>query len=195
VGLVLSLVGLPFLLALAILRGNAWHVAGCAVFGASLVILYTASTLYHSLRTPRWKRIFQVADHSCIYLLIAGTYTPFTLGLRGGWGWLLFGMIWTLSVIGITLKVFFADTFKLVCIALYPVMGWLAVIAFKPLFLFVHTGGVVLLLCGGLAYTFGMVFFASTRIRFNHAIWHVFVLIGSVCHYFAVMFYVLPARG
>jgi len=193
IGLALSVVGLGFLVALSILRGNAWHIAGCTTFGITLVLLYCASTMYHLFRTHRLQRILKILDHSAIYLLIAGTYTPFTLvNLRGFWGWTLFGLVWGLSVFGILWKLFHIDRFKIVSTMLYIVMGWLVVIAIKPLFVAIPLTGIVWLAAGGMFYTLGVFFFAFKRVPYNHAIWHLFVLAGSICHYFAVVLYVLP---
>lgn len=192
----LSVAGLAVLVTLAALRGTVWHIVGCSVYGATLVVLYTASTFYHSLRSPRLKRFFRILDHASIYLLIAGTYTPFTLvNLRGGWGWMLFGLVWGLAALGILFKIFFVDRFPIASTAVYLLMGWLAVIAIKPLLMLVPSGGLLWLLAGGLAYTAGIVFFAWGKMPYNHAVWHVFVLAGSICHYFAVLFYVLPANA
>ncbi|HMG33075.1 MAG TPA: hemolysin III family protein [Blastocatellia bacterium] len=192
-GLALSLAGFAVLLVLAIVRGGPWHIASCTVYGATLVILYLASTLYHSSRSPRLKHILRVVDHSAIYLLIAGTYTPFTLvNLRGFWGWTLFGLVWSCCVAGVVLKTFFINRLPVVSTLLYVAMGWVCVIAIKPLVSAIPAGGLAWLLSGGLLYTIGVIFFASRRLRFNHAIWHLFVLAGSICHYMAVVFYVLP---
>lgn len=194
-GLVLSLAGLAVLVFFALRSGTAWQIVSCSVYGITLVLLYAASTLYHSLSSSRWKRIFQVIDHSAIYLLIAGTYTPFTLVLlRGGWGWTLFGLVWIFSLAGILLKVFFLGRFPILSTALYLAMGWIVVIAAKPMLQRIPGPGLLWLLAGGLAYTLGVVFFAWRRMPFHHAVWHGFVLAGSVCHYFAVLLYVLPAR-
>lgn len=195
-GLALCLAGVPLLIALAALRGGARVVVAVSIYGACLLALYTASTLYHALRGPRLKRFFRVLDHSAIYLLIAGTYTPFSLVvLRGGWGWTLLGLVWGISVFGILWKVFFLERMEAVSIALYVVMGWLAVIAIKPLFAALHTPGMLWILAGGLAYTGGLVFFVWRRVPYNHAIWHLFVMAGSLCHYLAVMRYVLPGKA
>ncbi len=195
-GLALSVAGLVVLVTLAALKGTAWHIVGCSVYGATLVLLYSASTLYHSMRSPRLKRFFRIIDHSSIYLLIAGTYTPFTLvNLRGGWGWTLFGLVWGLAALGILFKIFFVGRFPIASTAVYLLMGWLVVIAIKPLLTLVPSGGLLWLLAGGLAYTAGVVFFAWEKMPYNHAVWHVFVLTGSICHYFAVLFYVLPAKA
>ena len=196
VGLALSVAGFAVLVTLAVVYGDAAHIAGCTIFGATLVLLYTASTLYHSFRKPRLKHLLKILDHCAIYLLIAGTYTPFTLvNLRGLWGWTLFGLVWTLSLAGIIFKVFCVNRFEIVSVLLYLAMGWICVIAIKPLVTLVPIGGLLWLLAGGLFYTTGVIFFACKRIPFNHTIWHLFVMAGSVCHYFAVMFYVLPSRA
>jgi len=193
VGLALSVVGLIALLTLSIIRGTAWHIAGCTTFGVTLVLLYAASTSYHSFRTPRLKRVLKILDHAAIYLLIAGTYTPFTLvNLRGFWGWILFALVWSLSVFGIAWKLFHAERFQIVSTSIYIAMGWLVVIAIKPMFASIPISGILWLLAGGLFYTFGVLFFALKRLPYSHAIWHVFVMAGSICHYFAVMFYVVP---
>jgi hemolysin III len=196
IGLILSLVGFFVLLALSIVRGGAWHIIGCGIFGLTLVFAYAASTAYHSFRKPHLKRALKILDHSAIYLLIAGTYTPFTLvNLRGFWGWTLFSLVWTLSAIGIAFKFFHVERFKIISTLGYVLMGWLAVIAIKPLFATIPLAGIFWLVAGGLFYTIGVVFFAWKRIPYNHAVWHVFVLAGSICHYFAVLFYVLPANA
>jgi hemolysin III len=195
IGLVLSIVGLAVLVFLSVMRGNAWHIAGCTTFGVSLVLLYTASTMYHSFRSARWKRILKTLDHTAIYLLIAGTYTPFTLvNLRGFWGWTLFTLVWSLSVFGILWKIFNVDRYQIISTLIYIAMGWLVVIAIKPLLLGIPLSGIAWLVAGGLFYTAGVIFFAANRIPYNHAIWHIFVLAGSICHYIAVMLYVLPPR-
>ena len=194
IGLVMSLVGLVALILLAFARGDVWHIVGCGVYGATLVALYAASTLYHSIQKPRLKRIFLAADQVAIYLLIAGTYTPFTLvNLRGRWGLSLLTLVWSLSLIGICFRVVFAERRKAITMALYLAIAWMAIIAVKPIFATVPLGGLAWIGAGGLAYMTGLVFFAWDRLPFNHAIWHLFVMVGSGCHYFAVVFYVLPA--
>lgn len=196
IGLALSVVGLVVLVALSIVRGNAWHIAGCATFGVTLVILYAASTMYHTFHAPRLKRLLKAFDHTAIYLLIAGTYTPFTLvNLRGFWGWILFALVWTFCIFGIAWKLFHTERFQIVSTLLYVAMGWLVLIAVKPLLAAVPLSGIVWLLAGGLFYTVGILFYAVKRVPYNHAIWHVFVMGGSICHYFAVVFYVLPAHS
>jgi hemolysin III len=196
VGLGLSLAGLVVLMILAALRGTAWHVVSCAVYGSTLVILYGASTLYHSIQSPRAKRVLRIIDHGAIYLLIAGTYTPFTLvNLRGGLGWTLFGVVWSLAALGIVFKAFHVDRFPIASTLVYLSMGWLVVIAWKPMVTLIPAGGIALIAAGGAAYTLGVFFFAAKRIPYNHAIWHLFVLAGSIFHYVAVLLYVLPARN
>jgi hemolysin III len=188
IGFILSIIGLVVLIVLALLHGDVWRIVGCSVFGLALVVLYGASTLYHGLRSPRAKRVLKIVDHSAIYLLIAGTYTPFTLiSLRGPWGWTLFGIVWSLSLIGIILKAFFVDRFKIASVLMYVGMGWVGLIALRPMIAAVPFASVLLLLVGGLLYTSGVIFFAWEKLPYNHTIWHVFVMAGSVCHFFAVM--------
>ena len=185
-----SVAALAILLAVAIGRGDAWQVVGGAIFGATLILLYTASTLYHALTHPRAKRVFRVLDHSAIYLLIAGTYTPFTLGaLRGPWGWSLLGAVWALAALGITAKATLGFRFPRLSTAVYIGMGWLAVIAFRPLLMHIGVAGIMWLVAGGLCYTAGVIFFAWERLRYGHMVWHLFVAAGSVCHFFAVLWY------
>jgi hemolysin III len=187
VGVVASVIGGGGLILMAAVRGSAWHVAGVAVFAASLVLLYLASTLYHLARSAAVKQRLQVLDHCAIYLLIAGTYTPFTIGpLRGGWGWGLFGVIWGLAVGGVWFKLFFTGRFPGISTGIYIAMGWLIVLAAGPLVRALDTGVLVWLLAGGLLYTGGTLFFHSRRIPFAHAVWHLFVVGGSVCHGVAV---------
>lgn len=196
VGLALSLVGLAALVVLAATRGGTLHVVSSVVYGASLVALYTASTLYHAARSPRAKNALRIFDRCCIYLLIAGTYTPFTLvTLRGGWGFALFALVWALALSGIVATVLFGPRFKVASVASYVLMGWLAVVAVKPIYETVPAGAILLIAAGGLAYTAGVFFFACNRVPHNHAIWHLFVLAGSVCHYLAVILYVIPANS
>jgi hemolysin III len=196
VGLGLSLAGLVVLIILAVLRGTAWHVVSCAVYGATLVILYAASTLYHAIQSPRAKRVLRIIDHGAIYLLIAGTYTPFTLvNLRGSLGWTLFGVIWSLALLGILFKAFHVDRFPIASTLVYLSMGWLVVVAWKPMVALIPVGGLALIAAGGMAYTVGVIFYAAKRIPYNHAIWHLFVLAGSIFHYVAVLLYVLPAKS
>jgi hemolysin III len=193
-GAILSVVALTLLVVSAALGGGARRIVGGAVFGGSLVLLYTMSTIYHSLINPRAKAVFQILDHSAIYLLIAGTYTPFCLvTLRGGWGWSLFGIIWGLAALGVTFKAVFGDRFEVLSTAVYLGMGWLIVIAAKPLYRSIPGGGLAWLAAGGAFYSLGVGFFAWRRLRFHHAVWHLFVLGGSLCHVVAVLGYVLNA--
>ena len=193
IGLALSIAGFVFLLVLAVMRGTAWHIVGCAVYATTLVCVYAASTLYHGIPRPHFRRILRILDHSAIYLLIAGTYTPFLLvNLRGPWGWSLLGVVWSLAIAGIVFKIWFVDHFQILSTAIYIAMGWLALIAVKPLFAAVPISGFIWLVAGGLLYTFGVLFFAWKRVPFNHAIWHIFVMAGSICHYLAVLYSVVP---
>ncbi len=195
IGAILGLAALVLLVVAASLRGTVWHVVACAVYGSSIVLLFTASTLYHSLRPPRAKAVMKIIDHSAIYLLIAGTYTPFLLvTLRGTWGWSLFGVIWGLAAVGIVFKAFFAGRFKLLSTLVYVGMGWIAMIAIGPLTHHLPRDGVFWLVAGGLFYTSGTVFYLWRNLRFHHAIWHGFVLAGGLCHFASVMLYVLPPR-
>jgi len=196
-GFLLSQLGLVVLVSMAVARGSSRHVVACSIYGATLVLLYLASTLYHSIRAPRVKRVFRLVDHISIYLLIAGTYTPFTLvTLRGRLGWTLFGVIWGLALLGAIFKLYVPPgRGEAVSIALYLGMGWVAVVAFKPLQASLSTAGLIWVFAGGLAYTLGVIFYFWESIRHHHAIWHVFVMLGSGCHFFAVMFYVLPRGG
>ena len=192
-GAVLGIAGLGVLTAFASLYGNAWHIVSCSIFGATLILLYTTSTLYHSIPLPRVKAVLRTLDHSAIFILIAGTYTPFLLvNLRGPWGWSLFALIWGLALIGILRRIVRGRDSGLFSVALYIGMGWAVVVAAKPLLNSVAPGGLWLLLLGGLAYTLGVVFYVWERLPYNHAIWHVFVLAGSVLHFFAILFYVIP---
>ena len=194
-GLVLGIAGLVLLVVSASLRGGGRAVVSCSVYGASLVLLYAASTLYHSARSPRARRVFKIVDHSSIYLLVAGTYTPFLLvTLRGAWGWSLFGVVWGLAVAGIVFKTLFVHRFRLLSTLLYVGMGWVILIAIRPLLRALPAGGLAWLLAGGLCYTGGVAFYLWKRLPYGHAIWHLFVLAGSLCHFFGVLLYVVPAR-
>jgi hemolysin III len=192
-GALLSLGGLVVLVVLASLRGDAWHIVSCSIYSVTLVLLFSSSTLYHGCRSERVKHIFRIIDHASIYLLIAGTYTPFVLvNLRGGWGWSLFGVIWGLALAGIVFQVFFVSRFRLLQTVIYLLMGWLVVIAVKPLLTRVPLPGLLWLLAGGLSYTVGALFYLWKKLPYHHAVWHLFVLGGAIGHYFAVLFYVLP---
>lgn len=194
VALLLSIVGLVVLVTSAIPQTDAAGVTGVAVYGGSLVLLYLASTLYHSARSPTLKATLRVFDHTAIFLLIAGSYTPLTLiALRGLWGWVLFGAIWSLALIGIAGKLFAFGRFKRVSLFLYVGMGWLGVFAIKPLLAAMDPMGLWLIGASGLAYTLGVYFYVKERRRYFHAVWHLFVMAGSALHFFAVLYYVLPS--
>ena len=187
IGIAASVVAGALLVVMASLRGDPWQIVGVSVFATTLIALYTASTVYHAARGPRLKARLKVLDHSAIYLLIAGTYTPFMIGgLRGPWGWSLFGVIWGLAVAGIALKLVFIGRFKLLSTAVYVAMGWLVLVAAVPLVRAFDATTIAWLVAGGVAYTAGTPFYHNTRIRHAHAVWHVFVLAGSVCHGVAV---------
>jgi hemolysin III len=191
-GTLLSLGGLVALLILSGRHGDAWHIVSAGIYGATLMLLFASSTLYHSMRNPRPKHVFRIMDHVSIFLLIAGTYTPIALvSLRGTWGWSLFGVIWGLALYGIVFQVFFVNRFRVLRTLIYLLMGWLVVIALKPLLATVPMPGLIWLLLGGLSYTVGVLFYLWKKLPFHHAVWHLFVLVGSGCHYFAVLFYVL----
>lgn len=193
IGIVLSIAGLAVLVAFATLHGNALTVVACAVFGSSLVLLYTASTLYHSVSLAAAKPALRALDHIAIYVLIAGTYTPFTLiALHGAWGWGLFAAVWTLALVGSALELGLLRRYHKLAVLLYVGMGWIGMIAFKPLSEHLQIGGTTLLLAGGLAYTLGVPFYLWRRLPYHHALWHVFVLAGSVLHFLAVLLYVIP---
>jgi hemolysin III len=193
VGILLSIAGLAVLVAFAALHGNALAVVACAVFGASLVLLYTASTLYHSVRSAAVKPWLRKLDHIAIYLLIAGTYTPFTLiAMPGAWGWTLFVAVWALALAGSALELGLLGRYHKLAVLMYVGMGWIGMIAFRPLSEHLQTGGTVLLIAGGLAYTLGVPFYLWRRLPYHHALWHVFVLAGSVLHFLAVLLYVIP---
>lgn len=196
VGGLLAIAGLAVITTLAALRGDVWHVVACSIYGGTLVLLYTSSTLYHSIQAPRAKVVLRAIDHSAIFLLIAGTYTPFTLvSLRGPWGWTLFGIIWGLAALGIVFQVSMLRRWPALQVLLYIGMGWVVVIAAKPLLGAVPTGGLVLMAAGGLAYTGGVAFYVWRRLPYHHAVWHLCVLTGSALHFFAILFYVVPPAG
>ena len=190
VGLLAALVAAPVLVLDAIQCGGAATVLGAGVFATTMVLLYLASTLYHALPQNRAKRVFRVLDHGAIFLLIAGTYTPFTLGvLRGTWGWTLLGLVWGLAIAGVILKAVGRLRYPVLLTCLYLGMGWLVLIAVRPLWLHVPPAGLLWLFAGGIAYTAGVAFFAAQRLRYGHFVWHLFVLAGTACHFFAVLWY------
>jgi hemolysin III len=190
VGLVLALVATPILILAAMRYGSTWNMVGVSIFAASMVTLYLSSTLYHALTHDRAKRVFRMLDHSAIFLLIAGTYTPFTLGvLRGPWGWTLLVIIWTLAAVGLTMKAFLRARYNWLSVILYLIMGWLVVIAAPQVLRVMPLSGLLLLAGGGLAYTAGVGFYAAHRVRYAHFAWHLFVIAGTTCHFFAVLWY------
>jgi len=192
-GAALSIAGLAVLVGFASRYGDARLVVSCSIYGSSLVLLYIASTLYHSIPNPRAKVVLQRIDHAAIYLLIAGTYTPFALASLGGaWGWVLFAVVWSLAMLGVAREVVNWRPSRRISVALYMAMGWLAIFMVKPMLSTIAAGGLVLFLVGGLCYTVGVVFYLWRRIPYHHAIWHVFVLAGSASHFFAVLCYVVP---
>lgn len=190
-GLIAALVATPILIVHAIRYGDTGFVVGASIFTTTMVLLYLASTLYHALPTGPSKRVFRIIEHSAIYLLIAGTFTPFSLGvLYGAWGWTLFGIIWSLAIAGVVLKAFRRMSNPIVSTGYYLLMGWLILIAIKPLYDRLPVSGILWLVLGGIAYTSGVAFFATDwRLRYGHFIWHLFVLTGTTCHYFAVLWY------
>jgi hemolysin III len=195
IGAVLAVVGAVYLIA-ASTRGDAWEIVGCAVFAVTLVLVYVCSTLYHSLVRTRARHVFQILDHSAIYLLIAGTYTPFTLvSLRGPVGWAMLSVVWSLAIAGVIFKSFAVDKFAVASALVYLFQGWFAVFAFRPLLHAIGWHGILWLAAGGVAYTLGIVFFALDRLRYFHAVWHLFVLAGSLAHYVAILLYIVPPRA
>ncbi len=193
IGAALSIAALAVLTTLASVNGTARHIITVTLFGVALLLVYVASTAYHACRPGPAKYRLQVLDHAAIYALIAGTYTPFLLvHVGGGWGWSLFGTLWGLAVIGVVFKLLFAGRFNLVSTLIYIAMGWSGLIAIKPMLASLPDGAIGWIVAGGIAYTAGVVFYLWDRLPFNHAIWHLFVLAGSVCHFFAVFHHVLP---
>jgi hemolysin III len=192
-GLAFSVVALAVLVVLASLHGSARAVVACSVYGATLVLLYLASTLYHGTRHPRAKRVLQIIDHAAIYLLIAGSYTPYMLvSLGGAWGWSMLGVVWGLAILGVLYESFFFGRLKVIPLLVYLGMGWMIVVALRPLLAHVPLPGILWLLAGGLAYTVGVAFYVAERWPYMHAIWHLFVMGGSACHFISVLLYVLP---
>lgn len=192
-GTVLSVVALIVMVLYSALYGTGMHLAASLVFGGSLVTLYSASTVYHAMTKLRWKRFFRLIDHLSIYILIAGTYTPVALlGLKGAWGWTIFGLIWAFALAGFVFKFSPLRRSEKLSLILYALMGWLIIIAIKPLIETVNHSALYYLLGGGLCYTFGIYFYAKEKIPYNHAIWHVFVLGGSTLHFLGIFFYLIP---
>jgi hemolysin III len=193
IGAALSVAGMVVLIVLAALAGDPWKVVSFSIFGASLTILYLSSTLYHGFRKPALRRFFKMLDHCAIYLLIAGTYTPFLLvNMRGPVGWTLFAVVWALAFTGIALKLIYGHRLKALRVTVYLFMGWLIIFASAELMEKVNDLGLILTLAGGITYTLGVIFYLADRMPYNHAIWHLFVVGGSVCHFYAIYYGVLP---
>ncbi len=193
IGFILSIVALVLLVTHANLHGDVWHIVSFSIFGASLIILYAASTFYHNAKKPELRNRLKIIDHAAIYVLIAGSYTPFTLvTLQGTLGWVIFGSSWGLALTGIILKLFFTGKYNLISTLMYVFMGWVIVFAIKPLINNLPLAGLFWLFAGGMAYTIGAILYSIKKIKFNHAIFHVFVLMGSFSHFVSVLFYVLP---
>ncbi len=189
-GFVAALVGLPFLVIEATRHGDPAVIVGASIFGAAAVLLYFASTMYHALPVCQAKRFFRLLDHMAIFLLIAGTYTPFTLGvLRGAWGWTLLGLVWSMAVAGVILKTQFGVRYRRLSTLFYLAMGWLIVVAIVPLWQSMPGWGLFWLACGGLAYTVGVIFYAMDRVPYFHFVWHLFVVVGTACHFVAVLYF------
>jgi hemolysin III len=193
VGFILSIIALVLLVRHATRHGDVWHIVSFSIFGASLIILYAASSFYHSAKKPELRNRLNIIDHASIYVLIAGTYTPFTLvTLKGTIGWVIFGISWGLALTGIILKLFFTGKYNLMSTIMYVLMGWVIVFAIKPLMNNLPLAGLLWLVAGGISYTIGAILYGIKKIKFNHAIFHMFVLMGSFCHFMSVYFYVLP---
>ncbi|MCH8953770.1 hemolysin III family protein [candidate division KSB1 bacterium] len=193
VGFILSIVALVLLVTHANLHGDVWHIVSFSIFGASLIILYAASTFYHNAKKPELRNRLKIIDHAAIYVLIAGSYTPFTLvTLQGTLGWVIFGTSWGLALTGIILKLFFTGKYNLISTLMYVFMGWVIVFAIKPLINNLPLEGLFWLFAGGMAYTIGAILYSIKKIKLNHAIFHLFVLMGSFSHFVSVFFYVLP---
>jgi len=192
-GFLLSIVALVILVIFASLNGDVWHIVSFSIYGSSLVILYLASTLFHATRKQKLRNKLNIFDHASIYVLIAGTYTPFLLvTLRGSWGWSLLGIIWALAIGGIVFKLFFTGKYDIISALIYIAMGWLIIIAIKPMNEQLSSDGLLWLLGGGISYSIGAVFYLLNKIPYNHAIFHIWVLLGSFAHFVAVFWYVLP---
>jgi len=190
IGVIAALVSAPFLMISAVHKGSASAIVGSGVFAGAMVLMYLASTLYHSFPDGKAKAVFQELDHGAIFVLIAGTYTPFTLGvLRGPWGWTLLALVWGLAIFGVAAKARGGVRHPYLSTGLYLAMGWLILIAIQPLRSQMPSTGILWLLAGGIAYTGGVAFFAAQRVRYTHFVWHLFVIAGTTCHYFAVLWY------
>lgn len=195
IGLVLSILALVLLVVYASLYGDAWHIISFSIYGASLILLYAASTFYHYVQNPKLRYKLNIFDHAAIYVLIAGTYTPFTLVVLNGWiGWTIFGISWGLAIIGVILKLFYIGKYDKISTAAYVFMGWLIIFALEPLISNFPFEGLIWLLSGGIAYTIGAVLYSIRKLKYNHAIFHIFVLLGSFSHFIAVFYYILPIK-
>ena len=194
VGVILSIAGLSWMLYLSIAAADPWRIVASAIYGVTLISLFLASTVYHSMYKSRHRSIFKLLDHCAIYLLIAGTYTPFLLvAMRSDTGWWLFGTVWALATAGIVKKLWFGHRFPKIALASYLAMGWLVVVAAPQMAEAIGPNGMAWLIAGGLSYSIGAIFYAVKRIPFNHAVWHVFVLGGGICHFLGIIWYVLPS--
>ena len=193
IGALLSVIGLVTLVFYSSMYGDGWHIVSSSIYGLTLITLYTSSTLYHAITIPDIKKFLQKLDHAAIFLLIAGTYTPFTLvNLRGGWGWTLFGIVWSIAIAGMIMELIVKQRYKRLSLGLYLGLGWIVMIAIGPMIANVETGGLILLLVGGLFYSLGVIFYVWKTLVYHHAVWHLFVLAGSASHFFAVFYYVIP---
>ena len=191
IGLILSVPALILLIVYANIEGNIWHIVSFSIYGCSLILLYLASTLYHAAKKPELKQKLNIFDHSAIYVLIAGTYTPFALvTLNGFWGWLIFGIVWSIALIGLVLKLFYIGKYRKLSTLAYVLMGWVVIIAIKPLIDNLSTEGLFWLFIGGVFYTVGAILYLIKKLPYNHAIFHIFVLLGSLSHFFSVFYYV-----
>lgn len=195
IGALLSVAALVLLIVFSSMKGTAWHVVSFTIYGISMLMLYSSSTLVHSFKEGKWKDLFEFFDHSSIYLYIAGTYTPFMLvAIRGPLGWTLFGVVWGIALLGVLFKAYFVKRFLFLSTLFYILMGWLIVIAWQPLTAAVPAAGINLLVIGGLMYTLGTIFYVWRAFPYHHAIWHLFVLAGSILHFFAIFLYLLPGN-
>ncbi|MBR2109132.1 MAG: hemolysin III family protein [Ruminococcus sp.] len=192
VGSLLSIAGTAVIIVLAAIFNDAWAVVGCAIFGASLIILYSMSTLYHSITNPKAKAFFRIMDHNTIFFLIAGTYTPITISImRGVIGWVLFGIVWGAAIIGIALNSIDLEKFRKPSVVCYIAMGWVIIFAIRPLLNVMNAWSLWLLIGGGVFYTVGVIFYAIKKVKYFHSIWHIFTVLGSVCHYFSILLAVI----
>ncbi|MCL9684683.1 PAQR family membrane homeostasis protein TrhA [Legionella maioricensis] len=191
-GVLLSLIAITLFIVFAMNQEDALKLISSLVFGSTLLLMYASSTLYHSFKDPKLKHLFRIVDHASIYLLIAGSYTPFMLvTLKGGWGWTMFILVWSLALAGVVFKIFFVHKFELLSTAIYLLMGWMCLVVVKPIYELLPLGGLECVVAGGLCYTIGVIFYAWERLKFSHLLWHLFVLAGSVFHFFAVLLYVI----